>query len=84
LNPLGRYETIFLEIINMTPEQRKLAYELISNPPPGSDLAAAKEYGIDLSLLVENLDLTVAERLRKLYKVAVFLQKVRQSSGDGR
>jgi hypothetical protein len=68
----------------MTPEQRKLAYELISNPPPGSDLAAAKEYGIDLSLLVENLDLTVAERLRKLYKVAVFLQKVRQSSGDGR
>jgi hypothetical protein len=84
LNPLGRYETIFLEIRNMTPEQRKLAYELISNPPPGSDLAAAKEYGIDLSLLVENLDLTVAERLRKLYKVAVFLQKVRQSSGDGR
>jgi hypothetical protein len=68
----------------MTAEQRKLAYELITNPPPGSDLAAAKEYGIDLSLLVENLDLTVAERLRKLYAVSTFLQKVRQSSGTGR
>ena len=39
----------------MTPKQRKLAYELISNPPTGSDIAAAKEYGIDLTLLVENL-----------------------------
>ncbi len=68
----------------MTPKQRKLAYELITNPPPGSDIAAAKEYGIDLTLLVENLDLTVAQRLRKLYSVAIFLQKVRQSRGPGR
>jgi hypothetical protein len=67
----------------MTPEQRKLAYELITNPPPGSDLAAAKEYGIDLTLLVENLDLTVAERLRKLYSFATFLEKIRKSDGIG-
>jgi len=63
----------------MTTEQRKLAYELITNPPPGSDIAAAKEYGIDLTLLVENLNLTVAERLRKLYSVAKFLEKMQQS-----
>jgi hypothetical protein len=68
----------------MTPEQRKLAYELITNPPPGSHIAAAKEYGIDLTLLVENLNLTVAERLRKLYSVATFLEKVRQGNGAGR
>jgi hypothetical protein len=65
----------------MTPKQRQLAYELITDPPPGSDIAAAKEYGIDLTLLVENLDLTVAERLRKLYSVATFLEKMRKSSG---
>lgn len=65
----------------MTPKQRKLAYELITNPPPGSAIAAAKEYGIDLTLLVENLDLTVAERLRKLYSVATFLEKMRRSNG---
>ena len=68
----------------MTPKQRKLAYELITNPPPGSAIAAAKEYGIDLTLLVENLDLTVAQRLRKLYSVASFLEKVRESNGRGR
>ena len=68
----------------MTPKQRKLAYELITNPPPGSAIAAAKEYGIDLTLLVENLDLTVAQRLRKLYSVASFLEKLRLSSGNGR
>lgn len=68
----------------MTPKQRKLAYELITNPPPGSDIAAAKEYGIDLTLLVENLDLTVAERLRKLYSVATFLEKMRKSNGISR
>jgi len=68
----------------MTPKQRKLAYELITNPPPGSDLAAAKEYGIDLTLLVENLDLTVAERLRKLYSVATFLEKMRKTTGIGK
>jgi len=67
----------------MTPKQRKLAYELITNPPPGSDIAAAKEYGIDLTLLVENLDLTVAQRLRKLYSVATFLEKIRQGNGAG-
>jgi hypothetical protein len=68
----------------MTARQRKLAYELITNPPPGSDIAAAKEYGIDLSLLVENLDLTVAERLRKLHSVATFLRKMQQSNGSGK
>jgi hypothetical protein len=67
----------------MTPKQRKLAYELITNPPRGSDIAAAKEYGIDLTLLVENLNLTVAQRLRKLYSVAMFLEKVRQGNGVG-
>jgi len=61
----------------MTPEQQKLAHELITNPPPGSKLAEAKEYGIDLTLLVENLNLSVTERLRKLYSAAVFLQKIR-------
>jgi len=82
LNAPGEYANI--EFNSMTPEQQKLAYELITNPPPGSDIAAAKEYGIDLTLLVENLNLTVAERLRKLYSFAAFLEKVRQGNGVGR
>jgi hypothetical protein len=34
----------------MTHEQRKLAFELIANPPASSKLAEPKEYGIDLTL----------------------------------
>lgn len=46
----------------MTEEQSKLALELITNPPPGSKLAAAKAWGVDLTLLYENLHDTPEER----------------------
>lgn len=41
-----------------TPEEKLL------NPRPGSKIAAARDYGIDLTLLVSNLRLTPEERLR--------------------
>jgi hypothetical protein len=63
----------------VTPEQYKLALELINNPPPGSKLAEAKEFGIDLTLLVSNLNLSVGDRLRKLQAVAAFMEKVRSA-----
>jgi hypothetical protein len=66
-----------MTVANMTPEQQKLAWELINNPPAGSKLAEAKEYGIDLTLLVSNLNLSVTDRLRKLQAVAAFMEKVR-------
>ena len=39
--------------------------ERLLNPKPGSKIAAARDYGIDLSQLVENLRLTPAERIKK-------------------
>jgi hypothetical protein len=60
----------------MTSEQGKLAYELITNPPPGSRLAEAKEWGVDLTLLYENLQLTPTERARKLEQGARALQEL--------
>lgn len=45
-----------------TPEEKLL------NPKPGSKVAAAKEFGIDLTLLVEQLRLTPEERLNELQK----------------
>lgn len=41
-----------------TPEEKLL------NPSPGSKIAAARDYGIDLTQLVENLDLTPAQRIK--------------------
>ena len=68
----------------MTPKQRKLAYELITNPPPGSAIAAAKEYGIDLTLLVENLALTPTERALKLCEGAKSLRLLRLAGAEHR
>lgn len=40
--------------------------QLLRDPPPGSACAAAREFGIDLTLIIEQLRLTPEERLRKL------------------
>ena len=61
----------------MTPEQEKLALELIHNPPPGGALAAAKEHGIDLTLLYENSKLTPTQRARKFEQGARAMQQMR-------
>jgi hypothetical protein len=43
-----------------TPEEKLL------NPKPGGKIAAAKEFGIDLTLLIENLRRTPDQRVRNL------------------
>lgn len=40
--------------------------EKLLNPRLGSRIAAARDYGIDLTLLVENMKLTPEQRLEKL------------------
>ena len=49
-----------------TLEQRERAMKLIANPPTGSDLARARNWGIDLRQLVDNLCLSPTERIVKL------------------
>jgi hypothetical protein len=63
----------------MTASEKNRLIELINNPPPGSKLAAAKEYGIDLTLLVENLSSTPTERLRNAQGAARFMQELRRA-----
>lgn len=48
----------------MKPDESVEDYFL--NPPPGSAAARAVEFGIDLTLTLENLRLTPEERIRKL------------------
>lgn len=45
-----------------TPEEKLL------NPKPGSKIAAAKEFGIDLTLLIKNLQFTPEERVNNMQK----------------
>lgn len=61
----------------LTPEQLARAEARLLNPAPGSRIEAARDYGIDLTLLVEQLRLSPAERGRKLGDASTVLGKVR-------
>ena len=64
--------------INMTAQREKHALELIHNPPPGSALAAAKEFGVDLTLLISTLRLSPAERARALSESSTIFDVAKQ------
>ena len=65
------------ELRPLTPEQFARAETKLRDPAPGSRIEAAQKYGIDLTLLIEQLRLTPAERVRKLERAATALEKVR-------
>ena len=51
--------------------------KLIDNPPEGSAVAAAKAYGVDLYSVLENLKLTVAERIQRAEQERLFVEHLR-------
>jgi hypothetical protein len=57
------------------------AEERLLNPPPGGRIEAAREHGVDLTLLVERLRKTPEERVRDLQRAASGLEALR---GKGR
>ena len=57
------------------------AEERLLNPPPGGRIEAARDYGVDLTLLVERLRKTPEERVRDLQNAALGLEALR---GKGR
>ena len=61
----------------MSPEERDALLSLVLDPPAGSKLAAAKDFGVDLTLLLSALELTPAERARRLSLAASFFDEVR-------
>jgi hypothetical protein len=62
---------------SLTPEQFARAEDCLLHPARGSRIEAARNRGIDLTLLVEQLRLTPAERARKLELSSTALERVR-------
>ena len=62
---------------DLSPAQLAFAEERLRNPRPGSRIAAAQQYGVDLTLLIENLRLTPAERVSRMHDAIVALDQVR-------
>jgi hypothetical protein len=61
----------------LTSEQLARAEACLLHPACGSRIEAARNHGIDLTLLVEQLRLTPAERARKLELASMVLEQVR-------
>ncbi len=54
--------------------------EKLLNPKPGSKIAAAKEFGIDLTLLIGTLRLTPNERVKNMQKSMISVEKFRRDA----
>ena len=64
----------------MSPQEYDRLARLIAGPPKGSRLAAAKEYGIDLTLLVESLLRTPEERVEHWLSALAFHDELRRAA----
>lgn len=49
--------------------------EKLLNPRPGSKIAAAKEFGIDLTLLIRQLRMTPQERIDELQQEMISMER---------
>ena len=65
----------------MTPNTEEKLRQLIDHPPEGSAIAEAKEFGVDLYSILENLKLTPAERFRRAAEETDFVQRIRGNIG---
>lgn len=51
--------------------------ERLRNPKPGGKLEAAKQFGVDISLLMEQVRLSPADRARRMHDLAQAAESVR-------
>ena len=61
----------------LSSEQLARAEEKLRNPRPGSRIEAAQRYGVDLTLLMEQLRVSPAERVRRMHDVLQAAEQVR-------
>jgi hypothetical protein len=61
----------------LTPAELARAEERLRHPAPGGRIEAARSFGTDLTLLIEQLRLTPAERVRRMHEVCQAAEQVR-------
>jgi len=53
------------------------AIERLRHPAPGSRIEAARDFGVDLNLLIANLRLSPAERVTRMHAACVAAEQIR-------
>ncbi len=64
----------------MNRSERDRLLRAVVNPPVGSKIAAARDFGIDLTLALHKLELSPDERLRELAPAQAFISALRRSA----
>ena len=57
------------------------AIERSLNPIPGLNVEAAQAFGVDMTLLIEQIKLSTAERARRMHVLAQAAESVRGKAG---
>jgi pantoate kinase len=65
-------------------ERLKKIGELIRNPPPDSKILAAKEFGVDLSLMFRWLKLSPQQRIEEARERMILLEEVKRQAESAR
>ena len=65
------------ELRALTSEEFALAESRFRHPAPGGRIEAAKNFGVDLTLLIAQLRLEPSERARRLHDLAQTVERVR-------
>jgi hypothetical protein len=65
------------ELRALTPEQLARAEERLLHPAPGSRIAAARDIGVDLTLVLHQLRLSPAERADQMLAVCQQAEELR-------
>lgn len=61
------------------------AIERLRNPKPGGKVEAARQFGVDVTLLIEQIQISPAERARRMHSLALAAEAVRGvARGAGR
>lgn len=53
------------------------AIERLRNPKPGGKVEAASQFGVDVTLLIEQIKLTPAERAQRMHSLAIAAESMR-------
>ena len=61
----------------LTDEALARVIKRLRNPKPGGKVEAAREFGVDVTLLIEQIQLSPADRADRIHSLAVTAESVR-------
>ena len=72
------------ELRQLTDSELARAIDRLRKPIPGGKVEAAKRFGVDVTLLIEQLKLSPSERSHRMHRLAQSVESVRGAARNPR